>query len=79
MARKPITMSRDELLKLPVTVDLRTAAKAFGLGRTLAYALAQNDNFPCRVLKLGERYKVTRADLFRALGVEDPQAADTAA
>ncbi|HEX5543257.1 MAG TPA: helix-turn-helix domain-containing protein [Micromonospora sp.] len=64
-------MTRAELLALPVAMDLLIAARAFGVGRTLAYELAQRGQFPCRVLKLGNRYRVTRADLFRALGEDD--------
>lgn len=51
-------MTPDELLALPVTVDLLTAAKAFGISRSLAYDLAGADRFPCRVQRLGIRYRV---------------------
>lgn len=63
-----------ELMALPVTVDLLTAARAFGLGRTAAYALAKRDQFPCRVFKAGGRYVVARGDLLRSLGVREPGA-----
>lgn len=64
-------MTRDQLLSLPVSVDLPIAAKAIGMGRTLAYDLAKRDEFPVRVLRLGNRYKVPRADLLRYLGEAD--------
>ncbi|GAB3494021.1 DNA-binding protein [Amycolatopsis cihanbeyliensis] len=51
-------------------VDLLTAGRALGLGRTLAYELAKKDEFPCRVLRLGNSYRVVTADLLRVLGVE---------
>lgn len=51
-------MTRKELLGLPVTVDLRTAAKALGIGHTLAQELAKGERFPCKVLRLGVRYRV---------------------
>jgi len=70
MTRPPIEMSMEELLALPVTFDLMRAGQAFGLGRTISYELAQAGNFPCTVRKLGERYKVTKADLFLALGID---------
>lgn len=64
-------MSRDELLALPVSVDLVTAGRAVGMGRTLAYDLAKRGQFPVRVLKLGNAYRVPRADLLRYLGEID--------
>lgn len=67
-------MSVDELLALPVSIDLTTAAKAFGIGRTKAYELAQNGQFPCRVIRVGLKYRVPRSALLAALGV-DPGAA----
>jgi hypothetical protein len=69
------TMTRDELLALPVSFDLMVAARALGVGRTLAYDMAKRDQFPVRVLRLGNRYRVTRADLLRVLGVADDDAA----
>ena len=44
-------MGHEELVHLPVTVDLLTAARAFGLGRTAAYTLAKRGQFPCRVIR----------------------------
>lgn len=61
-------MTVEELHGLPVTIDLLTAAKAFGIGRTVAYSLARRNAFPCRVFRVGARYLVAREDLFRALG-----------
>ena len=34
-------MSLDELLSLPVSVDLTTAGRAFGIGRTKSFELAR--------------------------------------
>jgi len=67
-----LEMSLDELLALPVSVDLVTARRAFGLGRTKAFELAQAGEFPCRVLRVGLKYRVPRTALFEALGVEMP-------
>lgn len=61
-------MEIDELLALPVSFPLLTAARAHGLRRSTAYNLARTGDFPCRVLKLGRELKVTRADLFTSLG-----------
>jgi hypothetical protein len=65
-----ISMSIDELLALPVSVPLAVAARAFGLGRNKAYELAKHDQFPCRVIKVGERYRVPRSALLEVLGVK---------
>ncbi|GAA2456227.1 hypothetical protein GCM10010191_89480 [Actinomadura vinacea] len=58
-----------ELRSLPVTVDLVTAGRAFGIGRTTAYQLARTGQFPCRVLRIGRSYRVRTADLLTALGL----------
>lgn len=66
-----VTMTRAELLSLPVSVDLVTAGRALGMGRTLAYELARKGQFPVRLLRLGTSYRVPRAELLRELGEAD--------
>lgn len=68
-------MNLDELLSLPVTIDLPTAGRAFGIGRDKSYHLAATGEFPCPVLRIGRRVLVTRAALLAALGVSDTQGA----
>lgn len=63
-------MSEEEALALPVSVDLETAGRAFGLGRTKSHELARSGEFPCPVKRFGRRYRVLRADLLTALGYE---------
>ena len=70
-------MTRSELLALPVTVDIGTAARALGLGRSTGYELARRGEFPCRVLRVGSSYRVPTADLRRVLGVT-PEDRDSA-
>jgi hypothetical protein len=48
-------------LRATPTVDLMTAAAALGLGRTKAYELARRAQFPCRVIRIGEVYRVPTA------------------
>jgi excisionase family DNA binding protein len=62
-------VNREELLALPATVDLVTAARALGIGRTMAYQLARAGELPVPVLRLGARYRVPTAALLGALGV----------
>jgi excisionase family DNA binding protein len=63
-------MTLAELLAMPVTVDIGTAARALGLGRSTGYELARRGQFPCRVLHVGSSYRVPTAELMRLLGVD---------
>ncbi|MFG2001775.1 hypothetical protein ACGFNU_21750 [Spirillospora sp. NPDC048911] len=69
---EPLTV--EEVLELPVMVDIVTAGKCFGIGRTKAQELARNGEFPCDVLRLGVQYRVTRAALLQALGLAQESA-----
>lgn len=62
-------MTRNELLALPASVDIVTAGRAFGVGRTTAYALARSGQFPCRVIRAGKAYRAITADLLRVLHI----------
>ena len=68
----PVTVTQ---LRASATVDLMTAAAALGMGRTKAYELARCGQFPCRVIRIGEVYRVPTAGLLELLGVtpEDPR------
>jgi hypothetical protein len=62
-------------LRATPTVDLMTAAAALGLGRTKAYELARSGQFPCRVIRIGEVYRIPTPGLLELLGVpaEEPR------
>lgn len=62
-------MTHDELMNLPVTVDLETANRALGLGRTTGYSLARGGRYPVRLLPANRGYRISRYDLLRHLGV----------
>jgi Helix-turn-helix domain len=64
---KPLTFS--ELHTLPTVVDLMTAARALGIGRSKAYQLASTGKFPCRIIRIGTHYNIPTADLLKVLGV----------
>ena len=66
----PVTISQ---LRASATVDLMTAARALGLGRTKAYELAKRDQFPCRVIKIGDTYRIPTPGLLELLGVHPEQ------
>lgn len=66
-------MSRQELLALPTVVDLQTACRALGIGRTAGYELARTGMFPCSLLKCGRTYRVPTARLLDVLGEDRSQ------
>jgi len=70
--RRPVNnaLTIDELRALPATIDLPTAARALGLGRTKAYDLAKRGQFPCRLLRIGGAYRIPTAELLRYVGIE---------
>ena len=59
----------------PPSVDLMTAAAVLGLGRTKAYQLAKDDEFPVRVIRIGDTYRVPTAGLLQLLGITEPEPA----
>lgn len=63
-------LTREELLALPVTVDVATAARALGLGRSTGYELARSGEFPCRILRIRSSYRVPTAELLKLLGID---------
>jgi hypothetical protein len=62
-------MTIDELLALPPVTDLVTAGRAWGIGVTKSGDLAREDDFPCKVRRVGRAWKVRKVDLFRSLGL----------
>ena len=58
----------EQIHHLGVTTNLETAADILGIGRTLAYELIKNDQFPVRVLRLGRRVLVPVPELLQLLG-----------
>ncbi|WP_228645217.1 helix-turn-helix domain-containing protein [Microtetraspora sp. AC03309] len=63
-------MSLTELAELPAVIDLVTAGRALGLGRTKSYQLAKTGQFPCRIIRIGKTYLVPTADLLALLGLQ---------
>jgi hypothetical protein len=60
-----------DLADLPAVIDVVTAGRILGIGRTSAYRLAKDGQFPCRVLKVGRRYLVPTRELLSLLGYHD--------
>ncbi|MEO3973826.1 helix-turn-helix domain-containing protein [Streptomyces sp. CAU 1734] len=70
-ARSGPPLSFAEAFDLPLSVDLRTAARAFGVCPGTAYRLIRLGTFPCPVLRVGGRYRIPTAQLLRSLGIEE--------
>ena len=51
----------------PATVPIPVAATAFGLSRSHAYELVTRGEFPARVIRVGQRYRVVTASVLRVL------------
>ncbi|MFH9887258.1 helix-turn-helix domain-containing protein [Streptomyces luteogriseus] len=60
-----------EAFDLPLSVDLRTAARAFGICPATAYKLIRLGAFPCPVLRIGGQYRIPTAYMLRTLGIEE--------
>lgn len=68
MNNRPPTV--EEIQAWPVTVDIQTAGRAFGIGRDQAYRLAREGSFPVPLLHLGRYLRVTRSSVLNALGID---------
>jgi hypothetical protein len=62
-------MNRDELNALPAVIDVVTAGKVIGIGRSNAYELIRRNQFPIPVLHVGKLIKVPTAPLLQLLGL----------
>lgn len=56
-------MTVEELAALPAVVDLRTVARALGLGRDNTYQMASDGTLPIEVLTFGRFLRCRKADL----------------
>lgn len=62
-------MTADEVRALPAVVDLPTAARVLGLGRSAAYELVRTGTWPTPVLRLGKLIKIPSAPLVELVGL----------
>ncbi|MFC4912948.1 DNA-binding protein [Actinomadura gamaensis] len=72
MKKKALTSA--EIRALPAMIDLVTAGRALGIGRTKSYTLARAGTFPCRVLRIGDNYLVPTAGVLRVLELNPAEA-----
>lgn len=54
---------------LPPTIDLLTAARLLGIGRTAAYRLVREGRWPTPVIRAGRLIRVPTAPLLAAIGI----------
>jgi helix-turn-helix protein len=62
---RALTLS--EIQQWPASVAVSTAAAAFGISRSHAYELITRSEFPAKVIRVGNRYRVITASIIRAL------------
>lgn len=63
--------------ELPVVLDLVTAGRILGFGRTKAYELARAGQFPCRLIRAGKTYLVPTVELLTLLGLDPVRGSTT--
>jgi hypothetical protein len=56
-----------DAVRLTPTTDIPVAARLIGISRSYAFELAKRGEFPCRVIKVGNRYRVVTASLVALL------------
>lgn len=55
---------------LGMTTDVEIAGEILGIGRTKAYEMAKNGEFPVKILRIGRRYKVSIPALLKLLDAD---------
>ena len=55
---------------LGMTTDVEIAGEILGIGRTKAYEMAKNGDFPVKILRIGRRYKVSVPALLKLLDAD---------
>jgi hypothetical protein len=63
------TMAFDDLKDLPPVLDVPTAARLVGIGRTTAYRTVHDGSWPTPVLRFRGRFAIPTAPLLALLGV----------
>jgi hypothetical protein len=78
MIKNPMTI--EELRALPASVPLALACRALNIGVTKGYELARRDEFPVRLLPVGNaKYRAPKSAILEYLGVSEAPPARGAA
>lgn len=72
-------LSETQVLALPAMTTAEQAFAALGIGRDLGYKLIRQNEFPLPVVPFGRALRIRKVDLLALLGLEDGNAAPTAA
>jgi hypothetical protein len=60
--------SLEEIREWGATIDLATASvRAFGISKSYGHELANRGEYPCRVLRVGRRWRVPTSAILAAL------------
>ncbi|HWL38002.1 MAG TPA: hypothetical protein VNQ77_17585 [Frankiaceae bacterium] len=65
----------EALTTLPPVLDVPTAGRLLGLGRSAAYELVESGQWPTPVLRLGRRLRIPTAPLLALLGISPVESA----
>jgi hypothetical protein len=63
-----------DISALGPTTDVRTACRHIGISGSYGYELVKRGEFPCRVIKAGNRFRVVTASLLELLAGEQAAA-----
>ncbi len=59
--------TEQEIRGLGMTTDVEVAGAILGIGRTKAYEMAKNGEFPVKILRIGRCYRVSVPALLKLL------------
>lgn len=75
ISHSPQPWTVDRIRNLGATTDVVTAGEIFGIGRTNAYSLAKNGEFPVPLIRAGSQYRVPVPKILAVLGYENSRQA----
>ena len=70
--RRRMNANTTDVASLPPVLDVPTAGRLLGLGRSAAYDLITAERWPTPVLRLGRRLRIPTAPLLTLLGLSRP-------
>jgi hypothetical protein len=71
-AQSNYTAAKIQRAALPAVLDVPQAARLLGIGRTLAYELVRNDQWPTPVIRMGRLIKIPSGPLIELMSTGYP-------
>lgn len=71
--RKPITWSPNAIRSLGARTGIKEACSVLGISPSLGYQLVREDDFPVRVLRIGNRIVVPVRGLLELFDIDDSE------